>query len=448
MEFEALKKSGITNLLSAFGKSISLPQGIFYWTGRAKKEATIDATIGSAQGPESEIIAGAPDKAVTFYLPSVQRHFAGLKSEETVPYAPMLGLPDLRKAWRDWILRKVGPLRERVEPCLSLPAVTPGVTGGLFLAAKLFLDKDEVVVSPDRLWENYSNIVERHIGARIETFPFFEAGRFNLKGMQRKLLDTLAQQPKALLMLNFPNNPVGFNPPQDMVQPIVQALIEVVEQAGKPIVVLCDDAYEGYVYDPAALQRSMFGDLCDAHRRILPIKLDGISKEFLFYGGRLGCLTFGLPSGLDVDRKTLQEELDNKLGGIVRSTVSNCTRPVQSAILKALGQLDQVLAERQRTVDVLGRRANLLKAEFAKVDLPQLKLLPFNAGFFCFCDVEGVPANKLAEHLIAKYKIGVVPSEGGKINGIRIAFCSVPEKDIPTLVNGIVSAIKDLAENA
>lgn len=445
MEFEALKKSGIIHLLSAFGRSIWLPQGIFYWTGRAKKEATIDATIGSAQGPESEIIDGAPDKPVTFYIPSVTHSFAGLKSEDVVAYAPMLGLPDLRKAWREWILRKLADIRPRVEPCLTLPAVTPGVTGGIFMAARLFLDKDEVVVSPDRLWENYSNVIERHIGARIETFPFFDGGRFNLKGMQRKLLDTLAQQPKALLMLNFPNNPVGFNPPKDMVQPIVDALVEVVEQAGKPVVVLCDDAYEGYTYDEAALQRSMFGDLCDAHRRILPIKLDGISKEFLFYGGRLGFLTFGLPSNLDVDRKALQEELDNKLGGVIRSTVSNCTRPVQAAIAKALGQIDQVQAERQRTVDVLGRRANLLKAEFAKVDLPQLKPLPFNAGFFCFCDIEGVPANRLAEHLIEKYKIGVVPTEAGKINGIRIAFCSVPERDIPTLVNGIVSAIKDLA---
>ncbi len=271
MEFEALKKSGITNLLSAFGRSIWLPQGIFYWTGRAKKEAAIDATIGSAQGPESEIVAGAPDKAVTFYIPSVTRSFAGLKSEDVVAYAPMLGLPDLRKAWREWILRKVGDLRPRVEPCLTLPAVTPGVTGGIFLAAKLFVDKDEVVVSPDRLWENYSNVVERHIGGRIETFPFFEGGRFNLKGMQRKLLDTLAAQPKALLMLNFPNNPVGFNPPKDLVQPIVDSLIEVVEQAGKPIVVLCDDAYEGYTYDPDALQRSMFGDLCDAHGDHTPI---------------------------------------------------------------------------------------------------------------------------------------------------------------------------------
>ena len=445
MEWDALRKSGLMNLLSSFGKAISLPQGIFYWTGRAKKEATINATIGSAFGPESEIVDGAPEKPVTFYLPSLRRSFGQLKSEETFPYAPVLGLPALRAAWREWILHKCADARDRVEPCLTLPAVTPGVTGGIHVAAKMFVERDEVVVSPDRLWENYENIVERNIGGRIETFPFFDGGRFNIKGMQRKLADTLSAQAKAVLMLNFPNNPVGYLPAKEMVGQIVGALLDVVEQTDKSVIVLIDDAYEGYVYDPEAVQRSVFADLCDVHRRILPIKLDGASKEFLFYGGRVGMLTFGLPSNLDVDRKALQAELDNKLGGVIRSTVSNCAMPVQSAIVKALEQPEEVAAERRRVVEVLARRAKLLKEEFAKASLPQVKVLPFNAGFFCFCDVEGIPANKLADQLLVKYKTAVVPSEGGKINGIRIAFCSVPEADIPKLVSNIVGAVRDLS---
>jgi aspartate/methionine/tyrosine aminotransferase len=433
------------NLFSAFGKSISLPQGIFYWTGRAKKEAEINATIGSAYGPESEIVDGKPDKPVTFYLPSVHRWFGKLKSEETFPYAPVLGLPDLRAAWKEWILRKCADARQRIEPCLTLPAVTPGSTGALHIVAKMFVDRDEVVVSPDRMWENYENVVERNVGGRIETFPFFDGDHFNVKGMQRKLLDTLGGQSKALLILNFPNNPVGYLPKREAVGPIVQALVDVAEQTEKSLIVVLDDAYEGYVYDPEAIQRSIFPELCDAHRRILPIKIDGISKEFLFYGGRVGTMTFGLPSSLDVDRKALQGELDNKLGGVVRSTVSNCSMPVQSAIVKVLGGLDKALAERQRVVEVLARRARLLAAELAKLALPQLKPLPFNAGFFCFCDVEGIPAAKLADHLLTKYKTAVVPTESARINGIRIAFCSVPEKDIPRLVQNIAGAIRDLS---
>jgi len=448
MEFEAINKSGITNLLSALGKSIFLPQGIFYWSGRAKKEAEINATIGSAKGPESEIVDGASDDVVTFYLPSLSQYFGGMSSEETFAYAPIPGLPALRKAWREWILHKAGEHRDRIAPCLTLPVITPGITGGLHVAAKLFVDRDEVVVSPDRLWGNYNNIVERNVGGRIETFPFLDGDAFNVKGMQRKLVDTLADQAKAVLMLNFPNNPVGFSPPKDSVADIVAGLVDVVEQTNKALVVLVDDAYEGYVYDDAAIGRSIFPELCDCHRRILPIKLDGASKEFLFYGGRVGALTLGLPSGLDVDRELLETELDNKLSGVIRSTVSNCAKPVQSALVKALADVDAVLADRQRVIDVLGGRANLLRAELAKHDIPQLKVLPFNAGFFCFCDLEGISANKLADRLMTEYKTAVVPAESGKINGIRIAFCSVPERQIPTLAANVAKAVADLVTGA
>ena len=434
MDFEALNKSGITNLLSALGRSIELPQGIFYWTGRAKREAAINATIGTAKGPEAEIVDGAPDDVVTFYLPSLGQYFAGLSSEETFPYAPILGLPELRTAWRDYVLHKLADRRDAVEPCLTTPVITPG-----------FVDRDEVVVSPDRLWGNYRNIVERNVGGRIETFPFFDGGAFNVEGMRRKLVDTLSSQHKAVLMLNFPNNPVGFSPPASEVAGIVEALVAAVDESNKSLVVLVDDAYEGYVYDETALGRSIFAELCDAHRRILAVKLDGASKEFLFYGGRIGALTVALPSKLDVDRAALEAELDNKLSGVIRSTVSNCARPVQSALLKALDDLETIVAERQRVIDVLGSRARRLRDELARVDAPQLEVLPFNAGFFCFCDIEGIDAEALADRMMSAYQTAVVPTRSGKINGIRIAFCSVPEPQIPQLVANLAAALRDLA---
>jgi aspartate/methionine/tyrosine aminotransferase len=445
MEFDALKKSGLANLFSALGKGIELPQGIFYWLGRAKKEAEINATIGSAKGPESEIVDGGSEETMTFYLPAMRRAFGGLTSEETFPYAPILGLPELRAAWRDYILHKLSDARERVEPCLTLPAMTPGITGALHVAAKLFVDPDEVVVSPDRFWGNYRNVLERNVGARIETFPFFDGERFNVQGMARKLEDTLARQHKAVLIFNFPNNPVGYLPKRETVRPMVDALVEVVEQTSQSLVVLVDDAYEGYVYDDGAVQRSVFAELCDCHRRVLPLKLDGASKEMLFYGGRIGALSFGLPSKLEVDGEALRSELDNKLSALIRSTVSNCPRPVQSALLKALGDLATIESERGRVVEVLARRANRLREELAKLDCPPLKPLPFNAGFFCFCDIEGVSATDVADLLMSKYRTGVVPTESGAINGIRIAFCSVPEGQIPQLASNVAEAVKELA---
>ncbi|KKU78051.1 MAG: hypothetical protein UY05_C0069G0008, partial [Candidatus Peregrinibacteria bacterium GW2011_GWA2_47_7] len=46
--FPILQHTSLWNALSSFGKEIISPQGIFYWAGRAKKEAEVDATIGTA----------------------------------------------------------------------------------------------------------------------------------------------------------------------------------------------------------------------------------------------------------------------------------------------------------------------------------------------------------------------------------------------------------------
>jgi len=95
---------------------------------------------------------------------------------------------------------------------------------------------------------------------------------------------------------------------------------------------------------------------------------------------------------------------------------------------------------------VLGGRAHLLRDELAKAAIPQLTVLPFNAGFFCFCDLdESLDAEELADHLMTAYQTAVVPSRSGKINGIRIAFCSVPERDIPALAANVAAAVADLA---
>jgi hypothetical protein len=56
MEFEIIKKTPLYKALSELGKRIYLPQGVFSWAGRAKKEAEIMGTLGSAFGYENHIL--------------------------------------------------------------------------------------------------------------------------------------------------------------------------------------------------------------------------------------------------------------------------------------------------------------------------------------------------------------------------------------------------------
>ncbi|HNT36085.1 MAG TPA: aminotransferase class I/II-fold pyridoxal phosphate-dependent enzyme, partial [bacterium] len=214
------------------------------------------------------------------------------------------------------------------------------------------------------------------------------------------------------------------------------------------VVLIFDDAYEGYVYDDDRLQRSPFIDFVNQDPRILPIKLDGISKEILFYGGRLGFMTFGIPKQWveKSEMTAIQADLENKISGLVRSSVSNCPRVVQSLTLMALENQDALVAQRQRVINVLTKRVLAFREALANVTIPNLETDPFQAGFFAFMNLKNIVPADLAEVLMSRYATGVVPLDKGTMKGIRVAFCSVPEKDIPALVSNIAKACADLSK--
>ena len=102
MEFKILTKTPIYSALSELGKRIFLPQGIFYWSGRAKTEAEINGTIGTAFGFEKDFIDGGSDEWLPCYLKDI-KNYSKLNVKEMVPYAAIGGLPELREIWKTWI---------------------------------------------------------------------------------------------------------------------------------------------------------------------------------------------------------------------------------------------------------------------------------------------------------------------------------------------------------
>lgn len=447
MEFPALASTGILPILSEAGKRIYLPQGIFHWSGRASEEADINATIGSATGRMSHLVPGGGDNEVVLHLPMFAKMFADLKPAAVFGYAKVLGLPAFRSAWKEYILRKAGARAANIKDLITLPAVTPGVTGGLHYAIRLFLDPSEPLVSPELRWENYDNIVTLNFGGTTNSFPLFANDSFNTDGMAKTIRETLKTANKAVVLLNFPNNPTGFIPKAEQGRDIINTLVKIAEETGKWIVAVCDDAYEGYVYEDGLIDGSLFYDLVGVHPRVLPVKLDGVTKEMLWYGGRVGCMTFGLHPDYEKATKkgAVEKELMDKMGGLVRTTVSNCNHPVQAIIAKSLEKPDELIAERNKTLAVLKRRCAVMKAEIRKHDDPSLlKWLPFNSGFFAFalCD----QPNAMAELLLKKYRVGIIPDENGELKGIRMAFCSVEEEQLPKLVESVYAAARDLKE--
>jgi len=458
MEFEVIKKSPLYNALSEQGKRIYLPQGVFHWSGRAKKEAEIMGTLGSAFGFEEDFIEGGTPEWVPLYLEDI-KNYTKFTVNEVVPYAKISGLADLKNSWKNWLMKKSGYKLDsekeklnRLETFITTPVVTAGVTNGIFLCCSLLLNPGDFIISPNKRWGNYDNIVEKLIGAKIKSFDFFSDKNFNINGMKNAIYEISKVQEKIILILGFPNNPTGYIPNQEELDKILDALKEAQKSIAKPIIILVDDAYEPYVYSKDVINRSIFYALHELEEDIIPIKLDGITKELLLYGGRIGFITIGLkPHWVKSSEEltTLKAEIDNKLSGLLRTTISNANHFYQSLILKLFEDIgmDGIIQKREKIIHLLKERYEKINAEFSKIQNENISVDSNAGGFFIFVNLnpEVIKANDFADHLLKKYKVGVIPIEKphDNINGIRIAYCSIDIRKIPEFVSRIDHALRD-----
>ena len=458
MEFEVIKKSPLYNALSEQGKRIYLPQGVFYWSGRAKKEAEIMGTLGSAFGFEEDFIEGGAPEWVPLYLEDI-KNYTTFNVNEVVPYAKISGLADLKNSWKNWIIKKscydIDSEKEkliRLETFITTPVVTAGLTNGIFLCCSLLLNPGDFIISPNKRWGNYDNIVEKLIGGKIKSFDFFSDKNFNVNGMKNAIYEISKVQEKIILILGFPNNPTGYIPNQEELDKILDALKEAQKNIAKPIIILVDDAYEPYVYSKEVINRSIFYALHELEEDIIPIKLDGITKELLLYGGRIGFITVGLkPHWVKNAQEivTLKAEIDNKLSGLIRTTISNSNHFYQSLIIKLFDDIgmDGVIKKREKVIHLLKERYEKINAEFRKIQNENFSVDSNAGGFFIFVNLnpEVIKANDFADHLLKKYKVGVIPIEKphDNINGIRIAYCSIDIRKIPEFVSRIDQALRD-----
>jgi len=343
-------------------------------------------------------------------------------------YAPSFGLPELRKAWSEMLLRKNPSL---AGLAFSLPVVTSALTHGLSIAGYLFLDAGDEVVLPDLYWDNYDLIFEEAYGASLATFPMFTAeGAFNAAGMERLLM---GGGEKKVVVLNFPNNPTGYTATRVDEDAICAALLRAAE-AGKKIVVVLDDAYFGLVYEPGVSTESMFGRLMGLHANLLAVKLDGPTKEDYVWGARVGFVTFGA-KGATVKQ---YEALEKKAAGTVRGGISNVSSISQNLLLKAYGTAAYA-QQKQEKYDTLKARYDRIKAIFAAHPeyARSFVAMPYNSGYFMCVRPVGVDPEALRRHLLAAHKTGVIVLSGL----IRIAFATVPLNQLDTLFANLDAAV-------
>lgn len=413
--------SHVYEVLSTLGKEIFFPkEGILNQSAEASTRANkFNATIGIATEN------GGP-----MHLPVIQQSLSAYKPQDLYPYAPPAGKPELRTVWRSKMLQE-NPSLEGKQ--FSNPIVTNALTHGLSIVADLFVDEGDAVIYPDKNWENYELTfgIRRH--GEIINYPLFtEEMTFNSAGLRETLL---AQQDKgkAVVILNFPNNPTGYTPGSKEGDEIIAALLEAAE-AGINVVVVTDDAYFGLFFENS-MQESLFGKLAGLHPRIIPIKVDGATKEEYVWGFRVGFITY---AHNDAD---VIATLEQKTLGIIRATISSGSHPAQTFVLNAL-KSPEFTPQKEEKFLVMKGRANKVKDLLDSGKYGNVwEYYPFNSGYFMCLKLKNLSAETLRLHLLNEYGVGTIAL--GE-HDLRVAFSCIAEQDLEELFDLIYQGVLDL----
>lgn len=344
--------------------------------------------------------------------------------------SPVEGIPEVRQRWRNW-------QRRAVDPALpsTLPLVTAGLSHGLSLLADLFGGEGRAVAIPRPFWGNYRQAFAVRTGARVLTAPGYVDGSYNIH-VTSEALSGLPPGEPAVAILNFPSNPGGTSLTPAERRAVRASLVEVAEQ--RPLVVICDDAYAGLVYEPEIPRDSLFWDLIGSHSNLVPVKVDGATKEFSFFGGRVGFLTFGFDPESDAARA-----LESKVKMLVRSGLGAPVAASQMVLLQALRK-EGIEAEVEAVRRLLEERYRALKGALAGADPELLTVLPFNSGCFALVELPerlGLTSEQVRLHLLEHHDTGLISIEP---RYLRIAHCSVAAEALPELARRLERGVAEL----
>ncbi|MBD3202874.1 aminotransferase class I/II-fold pyridoxal phosphate-dependent enzyme [Candidatus Woesearchaeota archaeon] len=411
---------GVYDLLSVKGKGIYFPSGGILAQAGEAKEKNINATIGQAIDDDgSPMRVKAIDKNIM------------LPPEDAFFYTSSFGKPELRRKWKELILKKNPSLSSKI----SIPVATNALTHALSIAGYMFVDPKDRIILADKFWGNYKLIFTNGFSGILDTFNTFKDNGFDTEAFSEVLLSGPG---KKIVLLNFPNNPSGYTPTEKEAQKIIDILKNAADN-GEKIVVLLDDAYFGLVYEEGIYTESLFSKIADLHKNILAVKIDGPTKEDYVWGFRIGFITFGIKKG----NNELYSALENKTAGAIRGNISNACHLSQSLLLEAYNNPKYDRQKKQNYVVLKSRYEKVKEVLKNQKYTEYFRSLPYNSGYFmCVKINENIDAEKLRRVLLEKYSTGIIVMG----NIARIAYSAVSKEKIQDLFSNLFKACKEVME--
>jgi len=421
---------------SFIDSNVDLTAGTLAWGLRAKEYAKkidgfINATIGSAKNEEGKLLA----------LKTLKEELANLSNDQLFGYANVRGQEKFVNAWKEDTLSTFpSEYRKKAEELSTLPVTScGGITGGLTISGQLFLDSKTKLLVPNTRWSNVDNCFFKNQQVKEVSYNLVnEEGELEFQDLILKLKEAEKEKEKIGLYLNFPNNPSGISPRIEEIKVLQEALEEITI----PVVIILDDAYEGYVYEKDVLDHSLYPYLIGLNENVLTVKVDGLSKRYSAYGVRIGLVTLGFGSEISEEEK---KDYRETIAKAARTLTSSSPRGIQEAfanIYSDQSKFSQLQKEKQAILALLSKRYALLKEEINKRKNDILTPVNFNSGFFGYWIVNDNHSAVDIGLTLLKKGLGTVPfynKETG-LNGIRVAFCSIKTDDIPRTVDILYSS--------
>jgi aromatic-amino-acid transaminase len=379
---------------------------------RRRGEAIVNATVGALLLDDGNLAI----------LPTAARAVREVPAVEWATYAPIAGTLEFLSAVIEDLLGS--------EPDLKRTAVavaTPGGSGALRHAIANFLEPGQTLLTTSWFWGPYLTLCDE-AERKLETFETFGGdGGLGVSALDDALAQLLERQRRALVVINDPcQNPTGYSMTDDEWRAVVEC---VSARAGDgPVTLLVDCAYFLYsARDPRAFLRH----LRPLVGRVTVLFAWSASKSFTHYGLRVGALV------ACVGDATERRMVGSALSYSCRGTWSNCNRGGLAAITRLLADAEMAGAcatERDELKRFLGARVDAFnrRAQERRLRYPR-----YDGGFFVTVFDEH-PREK-AEAMRAQ-GVYVVPQVGkGGAGALRVALCSVAERDVGRLVEALDS---------